>query len=314
MHNFKNDSTVFILGTYNPTAFLSNQLISILGQINTDIKIYVSDDCSDQSYYLEEVKKEIVSPRIIWHRNQKNLGFAKNFLHSLKDIDPEYNFYAFSDQDDIWYEDKISYAINVIKKTSYDRPALYCSRTAIADENCDSIIGYSPLFSKKPSFQNALVQSIGGGNTIVFNLAARNLIVQSIENLGNKEVVSHDWWCYQIVSGANGVVHYDPEPRIMYRQHGNNLAGKNIGWIAHLVRIKSLFSGKFRRWNNLNIDALQINRTLLTVENLKILDDFTCARNFSVIKRMYYLKRSGIYRQTLLGNIGLIVSAIFNKV
>lgn len=149
---------------------------------------------------------------------------------------------------------------------------------------------------------------------MVFNLAARNLIVQSIENLGNKEIVSHDWWCYQIVSGANGVVHYDPEPRIMYRQHGNNLVGSNNGWFARFFRVKGVFSGKFKRWNDLNCDALQINRTLLTDENQKILDDFISTRNSRLIKRIYFLIHSGIYRQTALGNIGLIVSTIFNKV
>jgi len=313
MHHSKNNSTVIIVGTYNPTSFLNDQLNSILDQKNTDIIIHVSDDCSDQNSNLENLKK-ISPPIIFWHRNQQNLGFAKNFLFSLKNIDPKYNFYAFSDQDDIWYEDKISRAINEIKKTPYDKPALYCSRTAIADKNCDSIIGYSPLFSKKTSFQNALVQSIGGGNTMVFNLAARNLIVQSIENLGNREIVSHDWWCYQIVSGANGVVHYDPEPRIMYRQHGNNLVGSNNGWFDRFFRIKGVFSGKFKRWNDLNCDALQCNRTLLTDENKKILDDFIFYRKSSCVKRVFFLKRSGIYRQTFLGNIGLIVSAIFNKV
>lgn len=312
MYHSKNHSTVVILGTYNPTKFLNDQLNSILNQINADIRIYISDDCSDNISNLETVKK--ISPKIIWHRNHQNLGFAKNFLFSLKNIDPEYNFYVFSDQDDIWYEDKISHAINMIKKIPSDRPALYCSRTAIADKNCDLVIGYSPLFSKKPSFQNALVQSIGGGNTMVFNLAARNLIVQSIENLGNQEIVSHDWWCYQIVSGANGVVYYDPEPRIMYRQHGANLVGSNNGWFARLFRIKGVFSGKFKRWNDLNTDALQSNRMLLTAENRETLDDFTSARNCSFVKRLYYFKRSGIYRQTMLGNIGLILGAIFNKV
>lgn len=310
----KSNNTIVVLGTYNPPIFLDKQLNSILSQADAEINIYISDDCSDQSSNLENLKKKINSPKISWNRNQENLGFARNFLRSLKELEPEYKFYVFSDQDDIWYEDKVSRAINVLKKIPDDEPALYCSRTAIANENCDSIIGYSTLFNKKPSFQNALVQSIGGGNTMVFNLAARNLIVQSFENLGNREIVSHDWWCYQIVSGANGAVHYDPEPRIMYRQHGNNLVGFNNGWFACLIRVKGVLLGKFKRWNDLNCDALQINRTLLTDANQKILDDFISARKSSLFKRLYFFIRSGIYRQTVLGNIGLMVSAIINKV
>jgi hypothetical protein len=201
-----------------------------------------------------------------------------------------------------------------MKNIPHEKPALYCSRTAIANKNCESIIGYSSLFCKKPSLQNALVQSLGGGNTMVFNLAARNLIVQSIENLGNQEIVAHDWWCYQIISGADGIVHYDSEPRIMYRQHGNNLIGSNNGWFSCLFRIKAVFSGEFRRWNDLNCNALQSNRALLTAGNQKILDDFISARNYGLIKRSYCFIRCGVHRQTFLGNIGLIVSTIFNKV
>ena len=132
--------------------------------------------------------------------------------------------------------------------------------------------------------------------------------------MGNKEIVSHDWWCYQIISGADGFVHYDSEPRIMYRQHGNNLVGSNNGWLARFFRAKGVFSGKFKRWNDLNIDSLQSNRALLTAENQNILDDFVCARKSNLINRLYFLIRSGIYRQTLLGNIGIIVGAFFNKV
>jgi hypothetical protein len=52
---------------------------------------------------------------------------------------------------------------------------VYCSRTILVDVNGNQI-GCSPLFTKKPSFANALVQSIAGGNTMVFNKKARDLI------------------------------------------------------------------------------------------------------------------------------------------
>ena len=42
-------------------------------------------------------------------------------------------------------------------------------------------------------------------------------------------VVAHDWWAYQLVSGAGGTVIYDPEPLVAYRQHSGNLIGGNLG-------------------------------------------------------------------------------------
>ena len=59
---------------------------------------------------------------------------------------------------------------------------------------------------------------------MVFNRAAKNLIVEASLNT---PVVSHDWWCYQIVTGAGGHVMYDPEPCLKYRQHGKNQIGAN---------------------------------------------------------------------------------------
>lgn len=233
---------------------------------------------------------------------------------SLKNIDDEFWYYAFSDQDDVWHTDKISNAIGVLEEYPDDLPVLYCGRTAITDKSCDVAMGYSPLFSKPPTFSNALVQSIGGGNTMVFNKIARDLIALSLDNLQNIEVGSHDWWCYQIISGAGSIVHYDPKPSLMYRQHSNNLIGSNNGWTARLIRIRDVFRDKFKKWNDINSMALASNRDLLTPKNQRRLDDFIAARKSSLIKRLFLFKRSGIYRQTFLGNIGLILGIFINKV
>jgi hypothetical protein len=74
-------------------------------------------------------------------------------------------------------------------------------------------IGLSPLFEKPPSFANAIVQNIGGGNTMVFNEAARQLIAQTVKDA---QVVSHDWWAYLLVSACGGAV-----PTILSTQTGN---------------------------------------------------------------------------------------------
>ena len=43
-------------------------------------------------------------------------------------------------------------------------------------------LGFSPHFKRPPSFKNALIQNIGGGNTMVFNKAAKNIIVSSFSD------------------------------------------------------------------------------------------------------------------------------------
>ena len=60
---------------------------------------------------------------------------------------------------------------------------------------------------------------------MLFNAAAKRLF----EAVPDVRVVAHDWWAYQLVSGAGGTVIYDPEPTVDYRQHGANLIGGNQG-------------------------------------------------------------------------------------
>ncbi|MNE78893.1 hypothetical protein D3C80_1753360 [compost metagenome] len=41
----------------------------------------------------------------------------------------------------------------------------------------------------------------------------------------------HDWWTYLCVSTFGKVI-FDPEPKILYRQHGNNaLGGQTDNWL-----------------------------------------------------------------------------------
>jgi glycosyltransferase involved in cell wall biosynthesis len=301
-----------ILGYYNGQTWLAEQLRSIMNQTHQAFHVFISDDGSHTR--LDPAALELdqaATAKISLGFRPKTLGFSNNFLNSLACIKETFEYFAFSDQDDVWHDNKLERAIRNLSKVPSNVPALYCTRTVIVDESCKKILGTSPLFPKPPSFANALVQSIGGGNTMVFNKAARDLIVRASANV---DVVSHDWWCYQIVSGAGGHVIYDPEPSLFYRQHGNNLVGSNNSWRARLVRIGGLFQGRFRRWNDINLDALSKNKALLTEENRVTLAGFIAARDASFFRRLTLLRRAGIYRQTVFGNMGLVMGVLIKKV
>jgi hypothetical protein len=87
-----------------------------------------------------------------------------------------------------------------------------------------------------------------------------------------------------------------------------------MGWRARMVRLKMLWQGRFRRWGDSNLRALARLRPRLTAENRAILDSFAESRNRWLLPRLVGFKRCGIYRQTLLGNLGLVAAAIFNKI
>jgi hypothetical protein len=85
------------------------------------------------------------------------------------------------------------------------------------------------------------VQSIAGGNTMVFNPAAKALL----EAAGSLNVISHDWWLYILVMAAGGKVYYDPTPYIYYRQHPAALIGGNTSLSAKLKRMSPSNDRKF---------------------------------------------------------------------
>ena len=59
---------------------------------------------------------------------------------------------------------------------------------------------------------------------MVFNHIAKNIICESITNVN---FVSHDWWCYLLISAAGGNIIFDTTKTVRYRQHGGNLIGGN---------------------------------------------------------------------------------------
>lgn len=299
-----------LMCTKNGAAFLDDQLKSIVDQTHENRFLIVSDDGSTDE------TRAILGGFVEAHnlkvsvRSGPGKGVRENFLSLACDPAIDADYFSFSDQDDIWHRDKLRRALTWLVTVPGDVPALYCGRTELMSIDGRSY-GLSPLFTRPPSFQNALVQNVGGGNTMVFNRVAKKIL----ETAGTFEVVLHDWWLYQLVSAVGGVVHYDPQPTVKYRQHLDNLIGSNLGWHARLVRLQTMLSGRFRDWNNTNIAALrQVPAHLMPTRNREVLELFDNARSGSLLSRLVYLKRSGVYRQTLLGNLGLIAAVILNRI
>ncbi|MFJ2985503.1 MULTISPECIES: glycosyltransferase family 2 protein [unclassified Pseudomonas] len=300
-----------LMCTYNGAHFLSQQLDSFEQQSYRNWVLHVSDDASkDQTLDVLKAYSEQWGGHRIKVYEGPQAGFVRNFLSVTcrADIDAEY--FAWSDQDDVWGADKLQVAVDWLATLPPDEPALYCGRTQLI---CEGGIhrGFSPHFASPPHFKNALVQSIGGGNTMVFNKAARALIMEAGAEL---TVPSHDWWCYQLITGAAGIVHYDPQPRVFYRQHENNVVGSNSDWRARMRRLAMVFQGRFYEWNALNIRALETMSHRLSKDHRKTLKLFKTARKRSLPVRVYKVLRAGLHRQTLLGNLGLLLATILKKI
>ena len=300
-----------LLCTYHGQHYLAEQLDSFAAQTHANWEVWASDDGSqdDTHAILERYQRTWPAGRLSIHFGPAE-GFAANFLSLTFKARIEADYFAYSDQDDVWEPDKLERALRWLQTVPHDIPALYCTRTRLVDAE-NNEIGLSPLFCKPPGFANALVQNIGGGNTMVFNRAARALLREAGEET---PVVTHDWWAYLVVTGCGGRVFYDRHPSLRYRQHGGNLVGMNTTWAARATRLRMLWEGRFAIWTDSNIASLRRLQDKLTPESRETLEKFAQARKMRLVARLIHLKRSGIYRQTLFGNLSLIAAAVFGKI
>ncbi|PXX88875.1 glycosyl transferase family 2 [Marinobacter vulgaris] len=298
-----------LLCTYEGEQYLREQLDSIIKQDYENFSLWVSDDSADsasrqiveeyQAKWPTKVRSIRVGPRA---------GSSANFLSLLMDDGIKAEYFALSDQDDIWHRDKLSRSIEALEFCSPRQPLLYCSRVTLINE-FGKAIGMSPLFSKPPNFANALVQSIAGGNTMVLNEKARQAISQSRVT----DVVLHDWWLYLLITGIGGRVIYDPAPTILYRQHSANQIGCNQSFIAALKRLVSVLKGQHRIWHDQNIQALERCAAQLSIENTNNLNQFILCRRSRFLKRLRLLHGLRFYRQTFSGQISLYLTFLFGK-
>lgn len=304
-------SVAILLCTLNGAQFLRDQLASIALQDHANWTLVASDDGSRDMTV--DILSEFGSVQLdgfrVKLRKGPKQGAAANFLSLATDQSIRSDYYAYCDQDDVWARNKLRRALSYLETVPKGVPALYCSRTRLVDQHGNPY-GLSPLFRRAPSFANALVQNIGGGNTMVFNRAARDLIAQT----KGHEVVAHDWWTYMLVSGAGGRVIYDPWPSLDYRQHGENQVGANKGLLPKLKRISMLAEGRFSEWNSINVRTLLQCQHLLSEPNNKLLRQFVDARAApSPLSRLTLLSRSGIYRQTVSGHLALHAASLLGK-
>ena len=310
--SLKKRKVAIVLGFYDGYEFIRTQLQSIFDQTHQNFIIFVTDDNSKDKFSLEKLNINVRDKNKIrvGFRN-KNIGYAQNFLNALVTIDGYFDYYAFSDQDDIWHREKLEKAINSLEKYPDNQANLYGSRTELIGAFEEIKIGKSIEFKKSPSFQNALTQNILGGNTMVFNRAAFDLICSSKIN---QKIIAHDWWCYQIISGAGGNVFYDKNIYLKYRQHNNNLIGSNISLKDKWLRFCKVANGNFKIQNDHNLRAIINNQNLLTMRNRKTLTNFIKARKSCFLNRIFYFLKSGVYRQTLIGNFALFIGIVIKKV
>ncbi|WP_294924764.1 glycosyltransferase family 2 protein [uncultured Paracoccus sp.] len=288
--------------------YLPAQLDSIAAQSLDGWRLLASDDGStDESRALIDRFAATHPQGRVLLLTGPGQGPAANFRHLLRAVPENGGLVAFGDQDDVWLPDKLERAARAL--AGLDGPAIWCSSVTICDEALRPL-AVSTLPRRGPSFRHALVQNLVRGNTLVLNPAAFRLTAAADAETG--PVVMHDWWIYQLVTGAGGRVIFDPRPSVLYRQHGANVVGGARGLRARLTAAGRLVLGAHRGWSRRNLLALHPSRHRLTPENRRVLDDFARLQD-PLPQRIAALRRGGFHRQGRLEQLALWAAVLLGR-
>lgn len=299
-----------LMALYQGAAFLRPQLDSIADQDDVDWRLIVSDDGSTDEGPAMVRDFAGRRPGRVTLRDGPRGGAAANFRALLRAA-PAGDLAALSDQDDVWLPGKLARAAEVLASLPAERPAIYCSRVTICDRAL-APVGLSRLPRRPPSFRHALVQNMVQGNTLVLNPAALRL-VQTADMVAG-DVVMHDWWIYQVVSGAGGRVVYDPTPWVQYRQHGGNVVGANDGARSRAASLGRMLRGEHADWSRRNLDALTRCAPLFSAEKRRTLAEFRRLVEGGPAARLAAMRRGGFYRQGGLSQAALWAAAALGRV
>ena len=206
------------MSIFNGEKYLKEQIESILAQKDVSLKLIIRDDGSvdNTREILNAYEKKCNNVQVIY---SNNVGWRKSFSELLK-MAPEDDYYAFADQDDYWFSDKLVTAINRISDFS-NIPCIYRGRSIIADSN---LVSTGTLYQDIPviSIKRSLFQNFCQGCTLVFNNQLRKLYL-----LHPIEVASHDVWL-PIIALHTGKLIDDNQAYMLYRVHNSNAsAGKS---------------------------------------------------------------------------------------
>lgn len=301
---------VIVLSTYNGDRYLKEQMGSLFSQTYKNIEILVRDDGSTDRTV------EILESFAGDHENVtvlpgRNIGVIESFLELLNRVPSNADFVALCDQDDVWQNDKVERAVTMIGKLDTLSPAMYCGAVDIVDEHLNHI-RVERQARREVSLENALVQNVATGCTAVLNKAALQL-VNSKSVVGDR-IGMHDWWLYQVVS-AFGRVLFDSTPKILYRQHGENVVGSASGLRFWTNRIRRQFGPKSKIIRTQANELLRLYGDQMSAENQLLIREFLeRTQSSSIMERVAYAFKTPVFRQKSIDDLVLRSMMVFAQI
>jgi len=218
------------MATYNGEMHIREQLESLASQTRLPDELIVTDDCSnDRTLQIVEEFALTAPFPVRACKNERNLGFADNFLKAAALCSGD--VIAFCDQDDKWLPGKLSTCLEAF----VDPDVMVCVHTSQLWYGGERFGDCVPHFSKRQSLPPAsvdpLANYLGFSNLFrkeVLRIADYSLRPRHPNVVGGvarePHAMVHDQWIWFLGSMFGKVV-LIPEVQCFYRQHSGNTVG-----------------------------------------------------------------------------------------
>lgn len=233
-----------LLPTYNGSRYIREQIDSILAQEGVELRIAVRDDGSSDDTHAQLVRCALDSRIQVSRSSGTRSGSAAQNLFILmqENAAEDFDFVAFSDQDDLWRHTKLVRACTYLLR---DRAVGYSSATiAVWAEGRQRTLRQVGT----PTCSDFLFEGAGQGCTFVlkydFYSRVRNFVLR--ERDLTRALHYHDWAIYALARSWELPWIFDPEPSMYYRQHKNNDTGARRSLPGIARRLALLSNGWYR--------------------------------------------------------------------
>ena len=234
-----------LMATHNGAAWVDAQLDSILAQRGVDVRLLVSDDAStDGTVDLLKARAAADSRIEIVAHAQRFGSAAPNFYHLIGKAPLDDGLlYAFADQDDIWDLDKLGRHARILHSRGVS--GVSSNVTAFWPDGRRARIRKS--FAQR-RFDH-LFEPPGPGCSFMMRaevLARCREVLARLATEGLDPLPYHDWMVYLVARSSGMRWWIDDWPSLLYRQHGGNEVGANVGLGAAWQRARRVARGDYR--------------------------------------------------------------------
>ena len=228
---------VIALSTYNGSKYLEELLYSLLRQDYPNFCIMIRDDGSSDCTpaMIDSFCSKYPEKIVRFNGLAGNVGVTSSFL-SILDCVQDGDYLMFCDQDDVWFDDKISTFMARMREVEAGAivPALVFGDMVVTDQNLNvlalSFWAYQRIDTTTASdWRRLMMSNVVTGCSSMCNSAAVSRL-----RIAPPLTVLHDHLT-AIVVAKYGVVAPLRKPTMFYRQHINNVEGARAFSLRYLV-------------------------------------------------------------------------------